>query len=119
MSIEAVMELPTETYADKKLGIWSGMFDDEAVQRLNTLYAAYDATVTPEQRVADKAQFEQMRQEALNAGASSVSEYDSGPEISWVIDESERLQLCTSEEADYLRDNFIMPGNGLPIVLDL
>jgi hypothetical protein len=119
MPIEAPEEDPPETYADKKLGMWGGLFDEEAAQRLNKLYAAYDATITPEQREIRKTKYEQNRQRALDAGASRVSDYDPDPEISWVIDESERLQLCTLEEAAYLRRNFIHPDNGLPIVLNL
>lgn len=118
MSVDT-QEAPTETYAEKKLGMWSGMFNEEAMERLNKLFATYDATITPEDREVDRMKFEEARQRALNAGAKSVSEYDPDPEINWLLDEAERLGLCTSEEAADLRDNFVMPSNGLPIVLNL
>ncbi len=118
MSIETLEENSSETYADKKLGMYSGMFDEDAKQRLNTLYATLDATFTPAYRQGRKEEHERLQQEALKSGASGVYEFDPDPEIDWVLNESERLNLCTPEEADDLRTHFIMPGIGLPLVLN-
>jgi hypothetical protein len=108
----------TDTYAEKKLGMWEGGFDQEAVERLNKVYAAYRVTVTQQELDRKRAKYERECQMALNAGASQVSEWDPDPEIPWMLDEAVRREVCTAEEAEYLRNQFVA-DNGLPFVINL
>jgi hypothetical protein len=117
MSIETLEEKAPETYADKKLGFWRFGFDEEAVNRLNKVKADLDAVMSPAEHEAWKAEHQRLEDEATALGLKRFSPDDRLPSISWVIDEAEKRQSCTPEEASYLRENFIHSENGLPIVL--
>lgn len=102
--------------ADRAVGMWGFGFDEESKGRLNAVYAALRAAMAPGEFEALVAKRKQHREDMEAQGATVLGgEVDVFP-VTWVIDQAVSRKVCTPDEAQFLREEFVHE-NGLPLVI--